>query len=132
PFSATAVPNQHSIGLVPAELAADTAHQKKWTEFFNGPNDYFSDGFTVRDAPRVERGIFVRTFERGVGFTNAGGTAMTASAMISCLAGLVPFGEVNVYNPGGMVKCTVQKQGSSYSLLLTGNATYMSIHKLDW
>lgn len=131
-FSAAAVPNPHLIGLVPAELLTDTAHQKKWAEFFNGPNDYFGDGVNVSYATRVEQGIFVRTFERGVGFTNACGTAMTASAMISCLAGLVPFGEVNVYNPGGMVKCTVQKQDGSYSLLLTGNATYLSSHKFDW
>lgn len=131
-FSAAAVPNPHLIGIVPAELLADDAHQKKWAEFFNGENDYFWDGVNVSYATRVEQGIFVKTFERGVGFTNACGTAMTASAMISCLAGLVPFGEVNVYNPGGMVKCTVQPEGNSYSLLLTGNATYLSSHKFDW
>jgi len=132
PFTAVAVPNPHLIGIVPEEYQADPAHQRKWAEFFNGPNEYFSDGVNVSYVTKVQNGIFVKTFERGVGFTNACGTAMTASALVSCLAGLVPYGEVQVFNPGGMVKCSVAKQGDSYSLRLTGNATYLSSHRFDW
>lgn len=132
PFTAVAVPNPHLIGIVPAEYQTNPAHQQKWAEFFNGPNDYFTDGVNVSYVTKVENGIFVKTFERGVGFTNACGTAMTASALVSCLAGLVPYGEVHVYNPGGMVKCSVAKQGGSFSLRLTGNATYLSVHRFNW
>lgn len=131
-FSAVAVPNPHLIGIVPAAYQENDAHQKKWAEMFNGPNDYFSDGVNVSYVTKVEDGIFVKTFERGVGFTNACGTAMTASALISCLSGIVPYGEVTVYNPGGMVKCTVEEQGESYRLALSGNATYLSSHRFEW
>ncbi|WP_298827677.1 diaminopimelate epimerase [uncultured Planococcus sp.] len=132
PFSAVAVPNPHLIGIVPADLQKDTSHQQKWAQYFNGDNDYFSDGVNVSYVTPVEDGIFVRTYERGVGFTNACGTAMTASALISCMAGLVPYGDVSVYNPGGMVKCSVSKEGDDIQLLLTGNATYLSVAKFDW
>lgn len=131
-FSALAVPNPHLIGLVPASLQKDSSHQKKWAEFFNGPNEYFADGVNVSYVTKADEGIFVKTFERGVGFTNACGTAMTASALVSCLAGITPFGEVAVYNPGGMVKCSIAQQGGNYELRLTGNATYMSKHRFDW
>lgn len=131
-FTAVAVPNPHLIGIVPADLQKGGAHQQKWAEFFNGPNEYFSDGVNVSYITKVEDGIFVKTFERGVGFTNACGTAMTASALVGCLAGLVPFGDVSVFNPGGMVKCSVGKTESGYSLQLAGNATYLSNHIFSW
>lgn len=132
PFSAVAVPNPHLIGIVPAELQKDTSHQQKWAQYFNGDNDYFSDGVNVSYVTPVEDGIFVRTFERGVGFTNACGTAMTASAMVSCMSGLVPYGDVSVYNPGGMVKCSVFKEEDDIRLLLTGNATYLANVTFNW
>ncbi|MBT2571430.1 diaminopimelate epimerase [Planococcus sp. ISL-110] len=132
PFSAVSVPNPHLIGIVPADLQKDTSHQQKWAQYFNGENEYFSDGVNVSYVTPVEDGIFVRTYERGVGFTNACGTAMTASALISCMAGLVPYGDVSVYNPGGMVKCSVSGQGEDIHLQLTGNATYLSVAQFDW
>ncbi|UJF25592.1 diaminopimelate epimerase [Planococcus sp. 107-1] len=131
-FSAVAVPNPHLIGIVPKAYQEDDSHQRKWAETFNGPNEYFSDGVNVSYVTKVETGIFVKTFERGVGFTNACGTAMTASALISCLSGIVPYGEVTVYNPGGMVKCTVEKDGEDFKLALSGNATYLSSHRFEW
>lgn len=131
-FSAVAVPNPHLIGIVSEEIQKNSSHQKKWAEKFNGTNDYFSDGVNVSYVTKLEQGIFVRTYERGVGFTNACGTAMTASALISCMAGMVPFGEVAVYNPGGMVKCTVTEDRNTYNLLLTGNATRLSLHEYEW
>ncbi|MDQ0427471.1 diaminopimelate epimerase [Planomicrobium stackebrandtii] len=132
PFSAVAVPNPHLIGIVPQEMQKDPSHQQKWAQYFNGENEYFSDGVNVSYVTPMENGIFVRTYERGVGFTNACGTAMTASALVSCMAELVPYGDVAVYNPGGMVKCSVSKQGDDIQLQLTGNATYLSVVKFDW
>ncbi|HSJ37350.1 MAG TPA: diaminopimelate epimerase [Planococcus sp. (in: firmicutes)] len=131
-FSAVAVPNPHLIGIVSEEMLKDSSHQREWAEKFNGKNDWFSDGVNVSYVTKLEQGIFVRTFERGVGFTNACGTAMTASALISCMAGIVPYGEVAVYNPGGMVKCTITKDDDTYQLLLTGNATRISLHEYQW
>ncbi|HSI66303.1 MAG TPA: diaminopimelate epimerase [Planococcus sp. (in: firmicutes)] len=131
-FSAVAVPNPHLVGIVPASYQKDSAHQKRWAEHFNGDNEIFADGVNVSYATAVEDGIFVRTFERGVGFTNACGTAMTASALIACIAGIVPYGEVKVYNPGGMVKCLVRQNDDTFELQLSGNATYLSQHSFDW
>ncbi|HSP22421.1 MAG TPA: diaminopimelate epimerase [Planococcus sp. (in: firmicutes)] len=131
-FTAVAVPNPHLIAIVPAELQKGGSHQRKWAEFLNGPNEYFSDGVNVSYVTKVDNGIFVKTFERGVGFTNACGTAMTASALVGCLAGLVPYGDVSVFNPGGMVKCSVKESQDGYSLRLAGNATYLSNHHFLW
>lgn len=132
PFTAVAVPNPHLIGIVPVSLQKDSSHQKQWAELFNGPNEYFSDGVNVSYVSKADGGIFVKTFERGVGFTNACGTAMTASALVSCMAGIVPYGLVAVYNPGGMVKCSVRQEGGRFELRLTGNATYLSKHRFLW
>ncbi len=131
-FSAVAVPNPHLIGIVPEEIQKSPDHQKKWAEKFNDENDYFSDGVNVSYVTKLDHGIFVRTYERGVGFTNACGTAMTASALISCMSGMVPYGEVAVYNPGGMVKCNIDKNNDGFELLLTGNATRLSVHEFKW
>lgn len=131
-FSAVAIPNPHLIGFVTEEMQKNSSHQEDWAKKFNGKNALFSDGVNVSYVTKIEQGLFVRTFERGVGFTNACGTAMTASALVSCMAGLLQFGEVNVYNPGGMVKCSVTKDGATFKLLLSGNATKLSTHEYEW
>ncbi|MDE0581587.1 diaminopimelate epimerase [Planococcus sp. A6] len=129
PFTAVAVPNPHLIGIVGKELQKDPSHQEKWAAYFNGDNPYFSDGVNLSYVTPIEEGIFVRTYERGVGFTDACGTAMTASALVSCLAGLMPFGDVSVFNPGGMVNCSVKSEDGHYRLKLSGNATYLGVYR---
>lgn len=69
----------------------------------------------------------MRTFERGVGFTNACGTAMSASSLVTCSVGLNTLeSEISVYNNGGKVKCVVHhdEESQKYSIDLIGNATY--------
>ncbi|MDN5707842.1 MAG: diaminopimelate epimerase [Planococcus sp. (in: firmicutes)] len=129
PFTAVAVPNPHLIGIVGKELQQDPSHHEKWAAYFNGDNPYFSDGVNLSYVTPLKEGIFVRTYERGVGFTDACGTAMTASALVSCLAGLVPFGDVSVFNPGGMVNCSVKSEDGHYRLKLSGNATYLGVYR---
>ncbi|ALS73941.1 diaminopimelate epimerase [Planococcus rifietoensis] len=131
PFTAVAVPNPHLIGIVSKELQKDPSHQEKWAAYFNGDNPYFSDGVNLSYVTPLKEGIFVRTYERGVGFTDACGTAMTASALVSCLAGLVPFGDVSVFNPGGMVNCSVKSEDGHYQLKLSGNATYVAVYRFQ-
>lgn len=128
-FTAVAVPNPHLIGIVGKELQKDPSHQEKWAAYFNGDNPYFSDGVNLSYVTPLKEGIFVRTYERGVGFTDACGTAMTASALVSCLAGIVPFGDVSVFNPGGMVNCSVKSADGHYQLKLSGNATYLGVYR---
>ncbi|MFC4712196.1 diaminopimelate epimerase [Planococcus dechangensis] len=131
PFTAVAVPNPHLIGIVGRDLQRNAGHQEKWAAYFNSDNPYFSDGVNLSYVTPIKEGIFVRTYERGVGFTDACGTAMTASALVSCLAGLMPFGNVSVYNPGGMVNCTVKIIDGNYELKLSGNATYLAAYRFD-
>ncbi|WP_340371524.1 diaminopimelate epimerase [Peribacillus sp. FSL E2-0218] len=126
-FSALAVPNPHLITLVDnAILQSDL--QEDLSVKVNQPNELFPDGVNVSFVKELEPGsIYVRTFERGVGFTNACGTAMSASSLVTCFAGLNELErEISVYNNGGKVKCVVHHdtENQTYSIDLIGNATY--------
>lgn len=126
-YTAVSVPNPHLIGLVPIQYIEDTTHQEQLAASLNKNNPYFSDGVNVSYVhPVDDTSIFVRTYERGVGFTNACGTAMSASALVSTEIGIVPKGEVTVYNPGGFVKCHIGNQNQVHDLTLIGNATFLA------
>ncbi|MEH7305401.1 diaminopimelate epimerase [Neobacillus drentensis] len=125
-FTALAVPNPHLIAIVEADqLEGDL--QKQLSEKVNGPNHLFPDGVNVSFVKYLQPGsIYVRTFERGVGFTNACGTAMSASTLVTCLQELNKFEiVVNVYNNGGKVQCVVHENERKYTIDLIGNATYL-------
>lgn len=123
-FTAVAVPNPHLISVVD-DLEKYFDVQKQISEFLNGPNDLFPDGVNVSFVQILEKGrIYVRTFERGVGFTNACGTAMSASTLVTCLLELNNLEEkIQVFNDGGMVNCVAHQNDGSYSIDLIGNAT---------
>lgn len=126
-FSAVSVPNPHLITFVDHETLQGPELERIAT-YLNGENPYFPDGVNVSFVEKLDnKSIFVRTYERGVGFTNACGTAMSASSLMFVLLseGKVPFGtEINVKNPGGMVKTVVhQDEGGNYWMSLIGNAT---------
>ena len=125
-FSAVAVPNPHLITFVDKEMMR-TNTLRMISEYVNGPNQLFPDGVNVSFVHSVEKGvIYVRTFERGVGFTNACGTAMSASSLISCILSLNNYEEeIDVYNNGGKVRCVVHKSDQTYWIELIGNATYL-------
>lgn len=131
-FTALAVPNPHLISLVETEhLHSDL--QTNLSEEVNGPNQWFPDGVNVSFVKPIKPGsIYVRTYERGVGFTNACGTAMSASSLVSCLNGVNVMEEViNVYNDGGKVQCVVHESSGTYSIDLIGNATYLYKAQVD-
>jgi diaminopimelate epimerase len=125
-FTALAVPNPHLITIVETEQIQGDL-QKNLSERVNGPNHLFPDGVNVSFVKSLEPGsIYVRTYERGVGFTNACGTAMSASSLVTCLTGLNTLEEViQVYNNGGKVQCVVHEKEGKYTIDLIGNATYL-------
>lgn len=126
-FTAVSVPNPHLIGIVDSDKIANPHHQERLSSKLNGDNEYCPDGVNVSYVyPMDEDSIYVRTYERGVGFTNACGTAMTASALVSSLEGVVSTGKVTVYNPGGFVQCHVKHNDGHYVLKLIGNATFVA------
>ena len=66
--------------------------------------------------------LFVRTHERGVGLTNACGSAMAASTFAAALTGRIGYGtDTTVFNRGGMVRATAH---ADRMVSLAGNATY--------
>jgi len=131
-FSAVAVPNPHLIAFVDHEtlMGPELGRIGQWMN--DGKNSIFPDGVNVSFVEILGRNsIFVRTFERGVGFTNACGTAMSASSLMYVLLhqASTDFNqEIHVTNPGGMVK-TVVHQGADeeYWMELIGNATFVKI-----
>ena len=125
-FTALAVPNPHLIAIVETEQL-NSELQKELSEELNRPNDICPDGVNVSFVKPLGSGaIYVRTFERGVGFTNACGTAMSASSLVTCLQGLNEYESViQVYNNGGKVQCVVHHQAGDYNIDLIGNATYL-------
>lgn len=142
-LSAVAVPNPHLISFVNHETLKSSKLEELAT-YLNGENPYFPDGVNVSFVEELgHQKIFVRTFERGVGFTNACGTAMAASSlMYVLLKGGKLEEKIQVTNPGGMVQTIVhQKIDGSYWMDLIGNATYLNkfsisledilSHKLD-
>jgi diaminopimelate epimerase len=131
-FTALAVPNPHLITMVDAEQLQSNL-QKDLSKKVNGPNQWFPDGVNVSFVKALSSGnIYVRTFERGVGFTNACGTAMSASTLVTCINGLNELEKViNVYNNGGRVQCIVHDHNGKYSIDLIGNATYLYKAKVE-
>ncbi|RFU65400.1 diaminopimelate epimerase [Peribacillus glennii] len=127
-FTALAVPNPHLVSIVTNDIL-DSDVQENIARKVNGPNDLFPDGVNVSFIKPIEEGhIFVRTFERGVGFTNACGTAMSASTLVTCLNGQNAVEkEISVYNNGGKVKCVVHHNHGEdrYKIDLIGNGTYV-------
>jgi diaminopimelate epimerase len=131
-FTAIAVPNPHLISFVDEE----TMHSKllgQLGKMLNEPNEYFPDGVNVSFAQILDRNtLFVRTYERGVGFTNACGTGMSATSLAFCLnhPEVADFNQtISVYNPGGMVKTRVHDNDSNFTIDLIGNATFT--HKVE-
>ena len=125
-FSALAVPNPHLTAIVDKEQLESNL-QKNISEKVNMPNELFPDGVNVSFIRLLEKGnIFVRTFERGVGFTNACGTAMSASTLVTCLINENDLDQhINVSNNGGMVQCAVHEHNGTYTIDLIGNATFV-------
>ncbi|MCD2225047.1 diaminopimelate epimerase [Listeria cossartiae] len=127
-FSAVSVPNPHLITFVD-QAVLDSDKQEKLASYLNSENPYFPDGVNVSFVKRLrDDAIYVRTFERGVGFTNACGTAMSACSLIKKMLDNDTFETpLNVYNDGGRVQVTAKKDESGeISLQLIGNATFVS------
>ncbi|WP_078577172.1 diaminopimelate epimerase [Salipaludibacillus agaradhaerens] len=123
-FTALSVPNPHIVTLVGD---VDEKEVEAVGKEANNLKNILPNGVNVSFLKKVgDSKIFVQTYERGVGLTNACGTAMSASSLVSCLLGLNTFNEkILVLNRGGMVQCLVQKgdEGQFY-IKLRGNATY--------
>lgn len=133
-YSVIKNPNPH---LVAQTNGPETALLRQIGQRCNDTRDYFPKGTNVNFFYTLSNNaIFVETYERGVGLTNACGTGMLATSIIARVLQAVPPGEwITVYNKGGLVKCRVNETaGQIVSADLLGNATYewRGLLSLDW
>jgi diaminopimelate epimerase len=127
-YTALSIPNPHLIGISPKRISQEKIEQA-WQLI--SKTDMFPQGINlsivnalVKDSGASR--ILVTTCERGVGPTDACGTAMAASA--SVVAQHTDLFEdplpIEVFNPGGFVICDTNTQKAQKKVLLTGNATW--------
>jgi diaminopimelate epimerase len=119
-FTALSIPNPHIVTFV--EQIDETAIQqigKTANEL-----DIFPQGVNLSAVKKMgQNTIFVMTYERGAGITQACGTAMSASSYVSVLQNHTQATQpILVYNKGGMVSCEVKQD--QQQVILRGNATY--------
>lgn len=126
-FSAVAVPNPHLITFVDGEVL-NSPLQKEIASYVNGENSLFPDGVNVSFVQVLTKNrLFVRTYERGVGFTNACGTAMSAAVFVATKANKVDANTpITVITDKGMVQCAAYINEKLWVELI-GNATFTSL-----
>ncbi|WP_281975449.1 diaminopimelate epimerase [Halobacillus litoralis] len=131
-FTALSVPNPHIVAMVDV---VDHEELLRIGKRANHLPEIFPNGVNVSFVQVLEKNkIFVRTFERGVGLTNACGTAMSASSLVSTMLGPNELDRpIVVINKGGLVNCLVEKKEGRFSIQLRGNATnvYRAVAKID-
>jgi len=117
-FTAVAMPNPHLVSFVEA---VDEAELVAIGTVCEAAPDWLPNRANVSFVEVRDAGLFVRTFERGVGLTNSCGSAMAASTYAACLTGRAAFGrEITVFNRGGLVRAQAEADGM---VRLSGNAT---------
>ncbi len=131
-FTAVSLPNPHIVTIV------DTIDEEKIVEIgkkANNDKSIFPRGVNLNFVKILgENSIYVQTYERGVGLTNACGTGMSASSLVTCLLGINNIGSIiTVINRGGMVKCQPKvNETQEYSVELMGNGTYTFSGELEF
>jgi diaminopimelate epimerase len=118
-FVAVSMPNPHLIAFVDSVDEDELVALGAWCE---AAPALLPERANVSFVEMRGDDLFVRTFERGVGLTNACGSAMAASVFAAGLSGRVPWGrEVTVFNKGGLVRGSATEAAE---VTITGNATF--------
>ncbi|SEJ56790.1 diaminopimelate epimerase [Sphingomonas sp. OV641] len=118
-FTAVAMPNPHLIAFVDQ---VDEAELVRIGEICEAAPAWLPNRANVSFVEvRTGGELYVRTFERGVGLTNACGSAMGAATFVAGLTGRLLFDRtVTVRNRGGLVRASASEAGM---VTLSGNAT---------
>lgn len=118
-FTAVAMPNPHLIAFVDQ---VDEAELLRIGEICEAAPAWLPNRANVSFVEvRAGGELYVRTFERGVGLTNACGSAMGAATFVAGLTERLPFDRtVTVRNCGGLVRASASEAGM---VTLSGNAT---------
>lgn len=119
PFTAVSIPNPHLIAFVDA---VDEQELVAVGQLCESAPDWLPNRANVSFVETRPGGLFVRTFERGVGLTDSCGSAMAASTFAACLTERARFDtEITVWNAGGLIRACADPDGM---VRLSGNATY--------
>ena len=121
-FTALAMPNPHLIAFVDTVDVDELVALGQWCEA--GP-ELLVDRANVSFVEVRGADLFVQTFERGVGLTNACGTAMAGATHAAGLTRRLKFGEwLTVFNPGGRVRARAEGPVGGDMVTIAGNATF--------
>lgn len=123
-FTAVSIGNPHIVSVVEGRPSDRTV--KEIGEKANSDKALFPNGVNVTFFCYFgEQSIYTVTYERGVGLTQACGTAMVASGVASCRMEFCREHEcINVYNKGGMIRCRVDTKDGATNVHMMGNATF--------
>lgn len=113
-FTAVSMPNPHLIAFVDTVDEAELVALGEWCE---AAPPLLPERANVSFVERRGDDLFVRTFERGVGLTNACGSAMAAAVFAAGNWGR----EIAVFNKGGLVRGSATADGA---VTILGNATF--------
>ncbi|HEX8300756.1 diaminopimelate epimerase [Sphingomonas sp.] len=118
-FTAVSMPNPHLVSFVDQVDEEELVALGRWCEAAPALLPARANvSFVEMRGPD----LFVRTFERGVGLTNACGSAMAASVFAAGLTGRLPWErETRVFNKGGLVRGSA---GADGMVTILGNATF--------
>ncbi|MES2336941.1 MAG: diaminopimelate epimerase [Pseudomonadota bacterium] len=118
-FTGVAMPNPHLVTFVDTVDQAELVALGQWCE---ARPDLLVDRANVSFVEvRGADALFVRTFERGVGLTDACGSAMAASVYAAVLTRRIAAGSwATVFNPGGRVR----GRADGTTVTIQGNATF--------
>lgn len=118
-FTAVSIPNPHLIAFVDAIDEDELVAVGRLCE---AAPAWLPHRANVSFVQARGDGLFVRTHERGVGLTDACGSAMASSTYAACVTGRWRFGErAVVRNRGGLV---LARAGEDGMVTLWGNATW--------
>ena len=121
-FTAVAMPNPHLITFVDTVDVAELTALGDWCE---ARPELLADRANVSFVELRPDGLYVHTYERGVGLTSACGTAMGAATHVAGLTGRIPFGQwITVHNPGGRVRTRAEGPDGGDAVTIAGNATF--------
>ncbi|WNO53554.1 diaminopimelate epimerase [Stakelama saccharophila] len=122
-FTALAIANPHLVAFVETVDEAELVALGDWCE---AKPALIPNRINVSFASAGSGGLFVRTYERGVGLTNSCGSAMAAATFAAGLTGRIAFGrEIVVRNRGGLVRARAEAPAAGGMVSVTGNATFL-------
>ncbi|MCM1991041.1 diaminopimelate epimerase [Oceanirhabdus seepicola] len=129
-YTAVSVSNPHLVTITDS-IEWDVMEEQG--ELIKKHKELFPKGINLSFLKIInENEVFVRTYERGVGFTKSCGTGMMSAVLNYCLNNPHLFDKrIKVYNDGGMVLITVKREEDDlYSATFEGNASYIESGKI--